>query len=142
MDVDLVSSLRHAYPAIKGAHVALVGMSGLLFVVRAVGVLAKQAWPMRPLARRASVGIDVLLLSAGVTLWMILELNPVRDTWLGVKLLLLAAYIAAGSVAMRRGRTTLIRLIAFVVAICLYTAIVWLASFHRTIGFEVLWLQL
>lgn len=92
-------------PQIKLAHVALVLTSGSLFAARGAGVLARRPWPMAPALRRASVVIDSLLLVAGATLWASLALNPLRDTWLGAKLLALPVYIVLGTFALKRGRT-------------------------------------
>ena len=71
------------YLAIKLLHIALVLASGALFVARGGGVLAGQAWPMVPLVRRLSVLIDVALLTAGVTLWLLLSWHPLQHPWLG-----------------------------------------------------------
>ena len=94
------------YVQIKFAHVTLVALSGALFALRGAGVLAGQAWPLHKPWRLASVVIDTLLLSAGVTMWTLLSLQPVRDAWLGTKLLLLLVYIGLGTMALRRARTT------------------------------------
>ncbi len=96
--VDWIIPLRHA-------HITAVGLSLALFAARGAGVLAGQAWPMQPLARKASVWIDVLLLGFGVTLWAVLGLNPLREGWLGTKLLLLLVYIGLGSYALKRAAT-------------------------------------
>jgi len=73
--------------------------------VRGAAVLTDRVWPRRTHWRVLGYLIDSLLLAAGVTLCLTLRLNPARDVWLGAKLLLLLLYIAAGSLAMKRGRT-------------------------------------
>jgi uncharacterized membrane protein SirB2 len=95
-------TLAEYYPHIKTAHVALVSASGLLFAVRGAAVLARHAWPLRGALRVTSVAIDSALLAAGVALWSLLALQPLRDPWLGTKLLLLLLYIALGSLALKR----------------------------------------
>ena len=57
---------------------------------------------MRANWRWLSVGIDTLLLSAGASLWFVLALNPLQQTWLGAKLMLLVLYIGLGSLALKR----------------------------------------
>lgn len=141
MNIDVTPHLQTAYPHIKHLHVTMVVVSGLLFVARSVGVMAGRLWPMWPSTRKFSVTIDVVLLGAGVSLWAALQLNPLRDTWLGVKLTLLMAYIVFGSVAMRRGRTRLIRGLAFCVAVCLYASMVGLAVSHHPLGWMSIWMQ-
>lgn len=127
--------LGGAYPQIKQAHIVLVGCSGALFAARGAGVVWLGArWPTAAWARGLSVGIDTLLLAAGVMLWTLLGLHPVRDPWLGVKLLLLLAYIVVGSLALKRGRTARRRRLAFVAALGLYAFMASVALAHRPLG--------
>ena len=107
-----MNSLASLYPWIKPAHVGLVTLSGTLFAVRGLAVLAQQPWPMRRAWRLLSYGIDTLLLTAGVLLWATLQLNPVHDSWLGAKLLLLLVYIVLGSLALSHHPLGALRLIA------------------------------
>lgn len=99
------SQLLSAYPAIKTLHLWCVSLSIGLFSVRLIATWAGASWPMHSRVRHLSVTIDVLLLCAGLTLWTLLQLNPLRDTWLGVKLLLLVAYVVLGSWALKRAPT-------------------------------------
>lgn len=55
--------------------------------------------------RMASVGIDVVLLAAGTSLWVLMQHNPWTETWLAVKLILLLGYIVAGSFALKRAKS-------------------------------------
>ena len=130
----LYVALMGAYPQIKQGHIALVGSSGVLFAARGLGVWAGARWPMATWARRLSVLVDTLLFAAGVTLWALLGLNPVRDAWLGTKLLLLLAYIVVGSLALKRARTARVRQWAFVAALGLYGFMVSVALAHRPLG--------
>lgn len=133
-------TLAEFYPLIKSMHVALVVASGLLFASRGIGVLAGQAWPLRTPMRVTSVAIDTALLTAGVALWLLLGLNPVHDAWLGTKLLLLAAYILLGSLALRRARTCRARAVAFCAALACYLFMVSLAMARHPLGALRPWL--
>ena len=93
-------------PSIRQGHLALVVLSGTLFALRGLGVLAGARWPLHKVLRIGSVVIDTLLLVAGGTLWALLQLNPLRETWLGAKLVLLVLYVVLGSWALRRAGTT------------------------------------
>lgn len=130
----LYVALMGLYPQIKQGHIALVGGSGALFAARGLGVWAGARWPMAAWARRLSVIVDTLLFTAGVSLWALLGLNPVRDAWLGTKLLLLLAYIVVGSLALKRARTARVRRAAFVAALALYGFMVSVAVAHRPLG--------
>ena len=122
------------YTPLKLAHLSLVATSGALFAARGAAVLAGRAWPMRPPWRRLSVGIDTLLLAAGVTLWALLSLNPARDTWLGTKLTLLLLYIVLGTVALKRGRTRPVRAACFAAALAVYAFMASVALAHHPLG--------
>ena len=106
-----------AYPFVKPLHVVLVVASVALFTSRGLGVLAGQGWAMARPLRRLVIGIDTALLAAGVALWWMLALHPLRQGWLGVKLVLLVAYIVLGSLALRRARTRLGKAAAFAAAL-------------------------
>ena len=122
-------TLAEFYPQIKSVHVVLVLASGALFALRGAAVLAGRAWPLRPSLRAASVAIDSLLLAAGVTLWVLLGLHPLRDAWLGAKLALLVLYIVLGSLALKRAQP-----LAYAGAIVCYGFMVSVALAHHPLG--------
>lgn len=128
------------YLSIKGLHLTLVVVSGLLFAARGAGVLAGQAWPMWPLARRISVLIDVALLSAGVTLWVLLSWHPLQHPWLGTKLALLLVYIVLGSLALKRAPRRGQRAGFFVAALLVYAFMASVAVSHQPWGWLARWL--
>jgi len=127
-------TLVEFYPQIKSAHIALVAASGTLFALRGASVLAGQAWPMRKPWRVSSVAIDTLLLAAGIALWSLLSLQPLRDGWLGTKLLLLALYVALGTVALKRRRA-----LAYAAAIACFLFMVSVALAHHPLGVLRIW---
>ena len=133
-------TLAEFYPGIKAMHVTLVATSGLLFAARGIGVLAGQAWPLRTWLRLMSVAIDTALLAAGIALWQLLGLHSVRDAWLGTKLLLLAAYIVLGTLALRRARTRGGRAAAFTAALACYLFMVSVAVTRHPLGALRTWL--
>lgn len=93
------------YLPLRALHLTAVACSLGLFAARGAGVLAGAAWPIAGWVRRGSVAIDTVLLAAGASLWAVLGLNPIRDTWLGIKLILLLVYIVLGSFAIKRAPT-------------------------------------
>lgn len=118
------------FAPIKLAHVALVLASGSLFAARGAGVLSGRRWAMAAPVRRASVVIDTLLLAAGATMWALLALNPLRDGWLGAKLLALPVYIVLGSFALKRGRTPGQRAFFYAAALAVFGYIATVAVRH------------
>lgn len=127
-------SLSLAYLPLLHLHVALVIVSVTLFALRGAAVLAAQPWPLRPAWRMASVGIDTGLLLAGVSLWVLLGLNPVVQTWLGVKLLLLIAYIVLGVFALKRAPTRRAKAAFYVAALACVGWMACTAVAHHPAG--------
>ena len=119
---------------IRQGHLALVVLSGALFAVRGLGVLAGARWPLHKALRIGSVIIDTLLLAAGVTLWSLLQLHPLRETWLGAKLLLLVLYIVLGSWVLKRAQTTSARAVFFVAALTVFATMVSIGWARHPLG--------
>jgi uncharacterized membrane protein SirB2 len=122
-------------PPLRQAHLALVGASGALFVLRGLGALATARWPQQRALRIGSIVIDSLLLAVGVTLWAVLQLNPVRDHWLAAKLVWLLLYIALGRVALKPARSKLARGAAFGVALTLFATLLSVGWMRDALGF-------
>lgn len=127
-------SLSSAYPLLKDVHVAAVIASGSLFAARAVAGLLGARQVMHPVLRYTSYAIDVVLLSAAVTLAFIVGQAPFLDGWLTVKVLLLVAYIVLGSIALKRGRTRASRARATALAVLVYLFIASVALTHDPRG--------
>jgi uncharacterized membrane protein SirB2 len=121
-------------PPIRQAHLALVVFSGLLFALRGMGVLAGARWPLHKALRVGSVVIDTLLLSAGVMLWALLQLNPLREHWLGVKLVLLVLYIVLGSWALKRAGSTAARAAFFIAALTVFATMLSIGWTRHPLG--------
>ena len=100
--MTLIDQAPWLYPTLLWAHRWLVGLSLCLFALRGLGALRRQDWIMRRGVRRASVAIDSLLLTAGVSLWVLLRHNPLYESWLSTKLTLLLLYMVLGSFALKR----------------------------------------
>lgn len=92
------------YPQIKQAHVGFVLLSGGLFAVRGLLLLAGQRWANARPVRWLSYTIDTGLLTAALMLLVALKLNPFVVPWLAVKLVLLVVYVVLGYIALKRAR--------------------------------------
>ena len=121
-------------PPVRQAHLALVVLSGLLFALRGAGVLTGARWPLHKALRVGSVVIDTLLLLAGATLWALLQLNPLREHWLGVKLVLLVVYIMLGSWALKRAGSTAARAAFFIAALTVFATMVSIGWTRHPLG--------
>lgn len=130
-----LASLLPWYAQLELAHVAIVATSASLFTLRGIGRVAGARWPLAPPLRRASICIDTLLLAAGLLLWTMLGLDPLRQTWLGAKLLLLPVYIALGSLAIGGARSSTARAAFLVAALAVLALMASIAIGHRPFGF-------
>ena len=97
------------YPQIKYVHVLMVLLSGALFALRGIGVLAGARWPQSLPVRWTSYAIDTTLLTAAMMLLTILPWAMFGNGWLGTKVVLLVVYVVLGSLALKRGRTMRVR---------------------------------
>jgi uncharacterized membrane protein SirB2 len=130
-----MSTLAAWYPWIKQTHITLVVASALLFTLRGIAVLAGAHWPMRTGVRVTSVVIDTALLAAGATLWAVLQLDPLRDSWLAAKLLLLVLYVILGTWALKRSRTAAHRLAFLMAALLTLATMASIALTRQPLGF-------
>jgi uncharacterized membrane protein SirB2 len=123
------------YPQIKLVHVYAVIASGLLFFLRGSFQLLGARWTMAAPLRYLSYGIDTTLLTAALMLATILRQYPFVHAWLTVKVCLLVVYIVLGTFALKRGRTSAIRLWCFIAAVAVYLFIATVARAHHPLGF-------
>jgi uncharacterized membrane protein SirB2 len=130
-----MSALTAWYPQLKQGHIVFVTLSGSLFLLRGVAVLAGAQWPLHRALRIASVVIDTLLFAAGSTMWALLQLNPLHEHWLGAKLLLLVVYVVLGTFALRRARGTASRALFLIAAVAVFVTMIGIAIAHHPAGF-------
>jgi uncharacterized membrane protein SirB2 len=122
------------YPQIKFAHVLCVILSGSLFALRGMMMLAGSRLANHAALRYLSYAIDTTLLTAALMLVAILHQYPFVQAWLTVKVLLLVVYIVLGVFALRRGRTRRVRATCYVIALVVFAAIVGVALTHNPLG--------
>jgi len=122
------------YSEIKTAHIVFVALSGALFLLRGAAVVLGAQWVMTWSWRMLSYVIDMGLLAAGVSLLLILSINPVLVPWLGVKLICLLLYIVLGSLALKRAPNERVRRIAYCAALLMFAFMVSVALTHHPLG--------
>jgi uncharacterized membrane protein SirB2 len=122
------------YPQIKFVHVLCVILSGSLFALRGMMMLAGSRLTNHAALRYLSYAIDTTLLTAALMLITILHQYPFVQAWLTVKVLLLVVYIVLGVFALRRGRTRRVRAACYVIALVVFASIVGVALAHSPLG--------
>ena len=122
------------YPQIKAVHIVAVLLSGGLFALRGLLVLAGSGWGMVAPVRLLSYAIDTVLLTAALMLVTILPHAMFANGWLTAKLVLLVAYVLLGSFALKRGRTPRARAACYGGALAVYAFMIGIAWFHHPLG--------
>jgi uncharacterized membrane protein SirB2 len=87
-------------------HVLLAWCSIGLFLLRGgmvqFGTPSLQAFALNARVQMLVFAVNAFLLITGLSLWGSLAYNPMRDTWLAIKLMALIGYVVCGHWAMRR----------------------------------------
>jgi len=116
-----------SYLAVKHVHLAAVGLSLGLFLLRGFWMLRGSRLLQMRWVRILPHVNDSVLLAAGVWLAYMLRQVPGQSAWLSAKLIALALYIALGTIALKRGRTPKVRAAAWAAALCVFGYIVAVA---------------
>jgi uncharacterized membrane protein SirB2 len=114
------------YATLKLVHVTAVVLSGAGFVTR-YALAASGRRPARGWLWAAPHIVDTVLLASALGLAWVGGYRPLEVPWLEAKLVGLVAYIVAGTVALKRGRTAGVRTMAFAMALLAYAYIVSVA---------------
>lgn len=112
------------YLLIKHLHMTAAGLSILFFVVRAFWSVQGSTLLQNRLVKTLPHVIDTVLLLAGITLAAMI--GP-EQPWILVKIIALIAYIGAGTIAIKRGKTAKTRAIAAIIAVAIFVYIVGVA---------------
>ena len=123
------------YLLVKHVHVACAALSIAGFVLRGALMMRDSALLQTKLARVAPHVVDTLLLASAILLSWQSAQYPFAQGWLTAKLVALIAYIALGTVALKRGRTKRARIVAFALAVLVFAYIVSVALTRNPAGF-------
>ena len=115
------------YLAVKTLHVGCAALSIAGFAARGALMLADSPLLQHRFVRIAPHVVDTVLLASALWLAWFLGQIPFVHAWITAKVIALLAYIALGTVALRRGRTRAIRATAFVGALAAVAYIVAVA---------------
>jgi uncharacterized membrane protein SirB2 len=122
------------YAHIRFVHILAVCLSGGLFALRGLGILARMRWPQAAPVRYLSYSIDTVLLTAALMLVTVLPGALFANGWLTAKLVLLVVYVVLGVYALRRGRTPATRAVFYVAALLVFATIFGIARYHHPLG--------
>jgi uncharacterized membrane protein SirB2 len=120
-----------SYLLLKHLHVTCVLLSGLGFLWR-VGLMWRQSPLLQHrLARVLPHVVDSLLLGSALLMAWLSGQYPFAVDWLTAKFFALLAYIVFGSIALKRGRTLVVRSGFAALAVLTYVYIIGVAV-HRS----------
>lgn len=122
------------FELVKSVHVGCVVLSGSGFAVRGGLMLADSRLLGTRFVRVAPHVVDTLLLVSALWLAWAIGQYPFVDGWLTAKLLGLLAYVALGSIALKRGRSKAVRAGAFAAALAVFGYIVSVALTRDPLG--------
>ena len=79
--------------------------------------------------------IDAILLASAIALMVQIRQYPGTQAWLTAKVVAVVIYIVFGSVALKRGRTKVMRTTAWLGALAVYAYILMVALTHHPMPF-------
>ncbi len=123
------------YTTLKSLHLTTVAISLALFALRGIWMIADSPRLRAPWARVVPHVNDTVLLVSGIALAYTLDLSPLEHGWLAAKIVALLAYIALGTIALKRGRTRSLRIAAWLAALLVFGYIVSVAVAHDPVPF-------
>ncbi|MBB1292934.1 SirB2 family protein [Pseudoalteromonas sp. SG43-7] len=95
------------YLAVKHTHMAIAVLSIVLFYVRSFSRLGSGAIAKNKLVFIGSHATDTFLLISAFALMAIAKINPLEQTWLLEKIILVVAYIVLGIIASKQQKTSI-----------------------------------
>jgi len=118
------------YLELKHLHVSCAALSLGLFLLRGWWMVSKPARLQQRWVRILPHVIDTVLLASAIALMFIIRQWPFYQDWLTAKVIGLVIYIVLGTIALKRGRTLRVRLVAFFSAVAVFLWIVATARMH------------
>lgn len=111
----------------KYLHLSCITLSGLFFMLRVIWRQQQSPRLQQSWVKILPHGIDTLLLCSGILLAINLQQYPLVTAWLTAKFFALLMYIVLGTIALKRGKTANIRLMAAFGAITVFAYIIAVA---------------
>jgi len=120
---------------IKSIHLVTVAGSILFFILRYVWMLFESPMLQKKWVKIFPHIVDTLLLISAIILAVQISQYPLVDGWLTAKVFALLLYIVLGSIALKRGKTKGIRIVAGVLAISTFAYMISVAVSKSILGF-------
>jgi uncharacterized membrane protein SirB2 len=115
------------YPILKNLHMTLAALTLAGFLLRAFWMATGSDLLHARTVKVLPHIVDTLFLLSGIGLIVLMRLPLLHSPWLMAKLTALVIYIVLGTIALKRGRTKPIRMIALALAFLTFGYIVGVA---------------
>jgi len=115
------------YIPVKNAHILFALISISLFVLRSYWSVIESPKLSKRWVKIAPHLNDTLLLGCAIYLMILTQQFPFTDAWLTAKLIALLAYIGLGTMAIKRGKTALLRLVFAICSVSVFAYIFMVA---------------
>ena len=115
------------YLVIKQLHITFALLSGSFFLLRGIWMLGESPLLQQRWVKVVPHVVDTLLLSSALVMVFWSGQYPFAQPWLTAKVLALIVYIGLGTVALKRGKTRLVRTVAMFAALATFGYIVAVA---------------
>ncbi len=122
------------YLTIKTIHMICALMSFTGFLLRAYLMVIESKWQHHKVVLVTPHLIDTVFLASGATMAFMVNFGLFSQLWLTLKISLLMVYLLFVGIALNRGRTKLIRIGAFFLAIFTFVYIAGIAVNKSTIS--------
>ena len=119
-----------SYLLLKSIHISAVILSGTLFFTRGLWMLSGSPRLQQTWVKVVPHIIDTVLLASAIALTLRIQQYPFTHDWLTAKVLGLLLYIVLGMIALKRGRSRRVRLLAWLAALAVFLYIVAVAVTH------------
>ncbi|MCW5601280.1 SirB2 family protein [Nitrosomonas sp.] len=116
-----------SYIFLKLIHVSSVILSYSLFMTRGIWMMRGSARLQQRWVKIMPHMVDTVLLASAIALAILIKQYPLADAWLTAKVMGLLVYIGLGMVALRFGKTRVIKISAWVMAQIVFFYIVMVA---------------
>lgn len=113
-----------SYLTLKFLHLIMAALSISGFAVRGYWMMTRSEYLSHRVVKIAPHVIDTVFLLTGIWLAVVLSVNTFSQPWLLAKVAGLVAYIVLGTIALKRGPTMKVRIIAFIAALLAFAYIV------------------
>jgi len=121
---------------VKYLHISFVSLSYGLFFLRGVWMLRDSPLLQQRWVKIVPHIVDTALLLSAITLAIQLSISPLAAPWLMAKIIALLGYILIGTIAIKRGKTKHIRLIAWITAQLVFAYMVTVALTHNPLPWQ------